>query len=608
MVDNVLQNHSTQGHGQGYLGQLKSLTPELVEDVDIINGPFSAQYGDFSGLGTVHIHQRESLNDQLTVRALAGSFKTFRTFLAYSPTLKNAASFIAYEGSRTDGPFLSPLRYKRDNLTGNYTYNLDEKQALGFRLNFGRNDFFSSGQIPLDEVVEGRLDRFGTIDPFNGGRVRTGLLSSYYRKEYAEGKTFKLDGSISRSLFDLYSNFTFFLDDEANGDQIVQHDSRLQQSVKAQYLQPLKVFGQSSLLTIGSNFLASQINVGLSKTVERNPFEAVTQADANITNAAAYIQHGIYFLDSRVRLEAGLRYDYFRFNVRGFNTTRIAGGLDADFAGVRGAGRWQPKLALSYKPVVRFPATIYFNYGRGISSQDARGVVGGFLRESDEENPTPVSDAPNTATNDNPPIATTDFYQLGTSYNVRRVSLVANLFFIDQSNQQVYIPDDGSIEFAGASRSYGGEAKVSINLTRRISFNGGITQVGNAFFRDTFPRVYVDSAPHTVADASLTFTELRGFTASLRYRHTGNYRLDGEDASIRAAGLDVVDLSVNRQLKRWLDFNLSIDNLTNKRYFETQNYFESRLRPGDEIISRIHATPGYPLAITAGLTFRLFNK
>jgi TonB-dependent Receptor Plug Domain len=46
LVDNVQQNQGTQGHGQGYLGQLKSLTPELVEDVDILNGPFSAEYGD----------------------------------------------------------------------------------------------------------------------------------------------------------------------------------------------------------------------------------------------------------------------------------------------------------------------------------------------------------------------------------------------------------------------------------------------------------------------------------------------------------------------------------------------------------------------------------
>src|SRR5262245_4067650 len=85
LVDDVQQNQGTQGHGQGYLGQLKSLTPELVQDMDILNGPFSAEYGDFSGLGVVHIRLRESLPDQVTARFQGGSFNTFRSFLAYSP-------------------------------------------------------------------------------------------------------------------------------------------------------------------------------------------------------------------------------------------------------------------------------------------------------------------------------------------------------------------------------------------------------------------------------------------------------------------------------------------------------------------------------------------
>src|SRR5437867_9977857 len=43
LVDDVQQNQGTQGHGQGYLGALKSLTPELVQEVSIINGAVSAE-------------------------------------------------------------------------------------------------------------------------------------------------------------------------------------------------------------------------------------------------------------------------------------------------------------------------------------------------------------------------------------------------------------------------------------------------------------------------------------------------------------------------------------------------------------------------------------
>ena len=66
LLDDVQQNQGTQGHGQGYFGALKALSPELIQDVTVINGPFSPEYGDFSGLGLVHIRQRESLPDQFT--------------------------------------------------------------------------------------------------------------------------------------------------------------------------------------------------------------------------------------------------------------------------------------------------------------------------------------------------------------------------------------------------------------------------------------------------------------------------------------------------------------------------------------------------------------
>ena len=586
LVDNVQQNQGTQGHGQGYLGQLKSLTPELVQDVNIINGPFSAEYGDFSGLGVVHIRLRESLSDQLTARVQGGSFNTYRHFLGYSPHLKAGNALIAYELSSSDGPFKNPLHYRRDNFTGNYTWKLNEHRALGFRFNAGRNNFVSSGQIPLDEVAAGRLDRFGFLDPDNGGRVQSGVGNIYFRNEFANGSSFKVDGFVSRSLFDLFSNFTFFANDEKYGDEIQQHDSRLQQGVNAQYLKPFQIAGNHALFTTGANYHDNQINVGLYPSIRRTPNRAVfnsdalvTSANARVTNTAGYMQQSIDLLGGKLHLDGGLRYDYFRFDVR----DRV----QPDFSGAQSASRVQPKANIVFTPSLKIPATFYFNYGRGIASQDARGI----------------SQRP-----DSPRLSTTDFYQTGAAFNANRFSVSADLFLIDRSNEQVYIPDDGSIEFKGPSRAYGVEAKASAKITRTLSFNAGLTRVGNAFYRAESPRIYVDSAPRLVANAGLTLANWHGFSGSLRYRHINHYRLDGADPSLLASGFDVLDFSVNRRLRRGIEFNLAIDNLTNKRYYETQNYFESRIRPGAELQSRIHATPGYPITVSVGMTFRLFAK
>ncbi|MFH1738234.1 MAG: TonB-dependent receptor plug domain-containing protein [bacterium] len=93
LVDNIQQNQTTQGHGQGNLNSLKHVTPELVQEATVINGPFSSEYGDFSGLGVVHVRLREPLPDQWTTRIQGGSFNTASGFLAYSPELKNIDPF-----------------------------------------------------------------------------------------------------------------------------------------------------------------------------------------------------------------------------------------------------------------------------------------------------------------------------------------------------------------------------------------------------------------------------------------------------------------------------------------------------------------------------------
>lgn len=234
--------------------------------------------------------------------------------------------------------------------------------------------------------------------------------------------------------------------------------------------------------------------------------------------------------------------------------------------------------------------TFYVNYGRGVSSQDVRGIA----RDPH-----------------GPKVATTDFYQAGVSYNSRRVSAVFSSFLIDRSNEQVYIPDDGSIELAGRSRSYGVEGRTTVAIGRYTSFNAGLTRVIRAFYPGRLTadgrRVAVDGAPHLVANAGLVVSVFRGSAASLNWRHISAYRLDGEDASIRASGLDVVDLAISKKITRRVKVSFAIDDLLNKRYYETQNYFESRACPTCDPVTRVHATPGYPLTVTAGVTI-LFGK
>jgi outer membrane receptor protein involved in Fe transport len=579
LVDDVQQNQGSQGHGQGYLGSLKALSPELIQDVTIINGPFSAEYGDFSGLGVVHIRQRETLPEQFTLRLQGGNFDNGRAFLAFSPDLDHTDAYIAYDGSYIDGPFQNPGRYRRDNVNGNYTRTLSADQKLGFRFIFGRNDFYSSGQLPLDLVNSGQLNRFGYIDPTDGGRVKLGTFSSYYSKSFENGDTFKVDGFVGRSLFDLYSNFTFYLHDPVHGDAFQQHDSRLQEGLNEQWAHVHRIGSAAAVFTAGSNFHDNQINVGLYPRDGRTPTGVTTRAGVHVTNGAGYAQENVSLWNGRLMMGAGLRFDEFRYDV--------ADKVAPKHSGVQAAGRWQGKGNIAFTPSHSIPMTLYANYGRGINSVDARGVV---------QMP------------DQPRLATTDFYQFGTSSNIGRFSFTTDAFLIDHSNEQVYIPDDGSFEFKGPSRACGYEAKASVRITHHLSLNGGLTKIANAFFQGGDHRVYVDSAPHFVANASLTLADWHGWSGSLRMRAINHYRLDREDPSIVASGHTVFDLGASKQVHRGVELNFSVDNLTNRDYYETQNYFDSRMTPLAPVVGRIHGAPGYPLSVVAGVTFRIRGK
>ena len=579
-VDNVPQNYGTQGHGQGYLGSLKSLTPELVDDVTLINGPFAAEHGDYSGLGVVQVRLREALPDVWTARIQGGSFNTARAFLGYSPDVDFRDAFFAYEGSYSDGPFDKPLNYNRHNVTGNYTWLLGRgERRFGLKWNGGVNQFDSSGQIPLDEVAAGRLDRFGFISPGDGGDIQQGRFGGYWRKDFDSGTVWKADAFLERSLFDLYSNFTFFLNDPVLGDAIQQHDSRLNQGANTQVLKPHLFDGGSGILTFGGAVLASQNQVELRGVVNRDPYAVHTAAHAAVTNGSGYVQEQVDVLNGRVELTGGLRWDVFRY--------AITDQLEPEFSGVETDTKLQPKAGVAVQPLANLPLRGFFNYGRGISSLDARGVI---------RRP------------DSPHINTTDFFQFGLHHAFgRRVSMMADYFVIQNSNQLVYIPDDGSIELSDPSRSVGFETRMSIALTNKLSFDGGLTKVLDAYYRDTEPRVYVDTAPHFTANASLTLADWRGWSGSLRMRAINHYRLDGLDSSIAAAGHTVFDFAVSRRISRNVDFNVAVDNLFDRDYWEMQNLFESRL-PGQVPIERIHATPGYPTTLVVGITLRFGGK
>ena len=84
------------------------------------------------------------------------------------------------------------------------------------------NSWISADQIPERAVDQGLIDRLGSLDDQVGGESSRYSLSTQW-----QNKGWTMNAYAIRSDLDLFSNFTYFLDDPINGDQFEQVDSRM---------------------------------------------------------------------------------------------------------------------------------------------------------------------------------------------------------------------------------------------------------------------------------------------------------------------------------------------------------------------------------------------
>ncbi|WP_462266818.1 hypothetical protein [Mucilaginibacter sp.] len=94
----------------------------------------------------------------------------------------------------------------------------------------------ASGQIPESAVNEGITGFYGAIDTNEGGitlrtNINAQLLNTLPNHDLVKNQLF-----YSRYRFDLHTNFTFYLADTVNGDEIRQREARHLYSYNGSYL------------------------------------------------------------------------------------------------------------------------------------------------------------------------------------------------------------------------------------------------------------------------------------------------------------------------------------------------------------------------------------
>lgn len=198
-VDGMPVNMPTHGHGQGY-ADINFVIPELVSGVDFRKGPYFASEGDFSTAGAAHLNYFEQLPQNLGLLTL-GTDGYGRVVAAASPQAGAGRLLLGFEALAYDGPWVNEedlrkfngvLRYSQGDSAGGFNVTL-----MGYD-----SDWIATDQVPERAVESGEIDRFGTLDPTDGGETSRFSLSANVRRPFRNGQA-QMDAYVIRYAMDL---------------------------------------------------------------------------------------------------------------------------------------------------------------------------------------------------------------------------------------------------------------------------------------------------------------------------------------------------------------------------------------------------------------------
>ncbi|HXV49814.1 MAG TPA: TonB-dependent receptor plug domain-containing protein, partial [Candidatus Binatia bacterium] len=307
-VDGIPVNMVSHAHGQGY-ADLHWLIPETVDRVEIYKGPYFAHLGDFATSGAMNIITKRRDKDS-TLTLTGGSYNTQRYVGIFSPpegTLLRP--YVAGEVYYNDGPFKNPNNYIRYNLLTKLNLFSTPAGNLNFLSTFFKTNWDASGEIPARAVRDRSLGRFGSVDPSEGGKSERQNMSLTYN--YTDtNQAFLAQTWVSWYQLQLWSNFTFFLNDEENGDGIEQRDKRFLAGNNINYRRSYNLWGLPMESFIGFQSRFDHIRVGLFNQTDRRRRETVQNNYVRQTDLGWFAQQEVR-PTSWLRTQLGLRMDNF---------------------------------------------------------------------------------------------------------------------------------------------------------------------------------------------------------------------------------------------------------------------------------------------------------
>lgn len=547
-IEGMPINMRSHGHGQGYT-DLNFIIPEAISTINYQKGSYSASQGDFSSAGSAQFKLADDLKHQQIELAI-GEDNYNRAVVLGSTNLTTGKLIAAAEWQGYDGPWEdinenvnkknALLRYVGKAFNGDLSIS-----AMAYD-----NAWNSADQIPQRAVTQGIINKLGSLDTTLGGSSSRYSLSTNWQSEYVKASAYLINYDLN-----LYSNFSYFLNDPINGDQFNQQDSRTIYGTNVSYQFDTQTLAINMQHTAGIELRHDDIgNVGLYNTKAREQLNTIRQDTLKQTSYSSFWESK-FLLTPKFEATVGVRYDYFNSNVTS-NTNANSGKANDDLVSL--------KASLNY----RFNSVLatYANWGQSFHSNDARGSTISI---------DPITGEP---ANKVDLLVKSEGAEIGLRFaDEQKFNISAALWWLTLDSELLFVGDAGNTEPSDASKRYGLEMSAYYWINDKFSIDLE-TSFTHSRLDINDENNYIEGAVPVVASTGLNWHISEQWQSSVRVRHIGKRTL-ADDGDKRSNPLTVVNSAISYKQTHW-KIDLELLNLFNSTDHDIDYYYASRL-PGE---------------------------
>ncbi len=573
-VDGMPVNMVSHAHGQGY-ADLHFVIPEFIQQVHFDKGPYQADKGNFTTAGYVAFETKTFLNKNF-IKVEGGQFDTYRlvmgvNLLPQKQDQTNRSLIFGTECFYSNGYFEHAQHFDRINAFLKFHQVLNKKHSLTASISGFSSKWNASGQIPDRAVASGLIGFYGALDSKEGGQTarynaQITVLSHLRNSIHLKQQLF-----LTNYAFELYSNFTFFKMDSVNGDQIKQAENRNILGYSAIFDRNHKYGKKDVFSSAGFQMRSDMIHkLELAHTLNRSTtLNELMFGNVFESNLGIFVQEKVH-LSNKFILNYGTRYDLF---LNAYDDKIVLNKNQVQL------GVFSPKLNFSYQ--VKEGLQLYLNSGKGFHSNDSRVAV---------------------QNNGNQVIPSAYGSDLGAFYKINpKIMVQMALWYLWLGQEFIYVGDEGVIEQGGKTKRLGVDCSIRYEFIENFFFDMDLNYSKPRAIGVPDNEKFIPLAPIFTSIGGITMKRPNGINGSLRYRYMSD-RPANESYSVVAKGYFIMDATLKYARNKY-EFGMTIQNVMNQKWKETQFDTESKLQNESQPVSEIHFTAGTPFNLRLNFTW-----